>query len=459
MSYRKFGKNDIRINTMKAHPKCDITIYRGNIYLNDQGRHIGENQTSSADPGNVFMTKTGYENLYEYNIDRRTYKNKSKNFAIYGDGVGPGSGLIYPFLSKNSARISFAITGTYGDNPRFLNEFAYGGVISGTYPLKTSIRRTFTTGAATAGYLNCTSQVESERLKCLSTVGTGIRGGAVKRDTSRVDMNYFSLKSILSLYSAVSPHYEPIGPYGNKSTQDLNIIHIPSIFYGEKIKPGTVCLRWYYTGSLLAEVRDIKENGELIQVGPTGSLNEGLVQGVVLYNEGFVILTGSKPLGNALQEAPAIGLRNGGAAVKPCWKYWGAGARDGVTTATAASGFPKAAFGINFKGTTKTEVVTMYAHAKRGEVNYSNNPTFIGYDQRLMNFTSSHVYEENHERKIKNTKSSSYIGYKENFERQVYISKIAVYDEQKNLIGIATLSNPVLKEEDQDIAFKIKLDI
>ena len=60
---------------------------------------------------------------------------------------------------------------------------------------------------------------------------------------------------------------------------------------------------------------------------------------------------------------------------------------------------------------------------------------------------------------MKNTVSSSYSNHNENFNRQVYISKVAVYDEYKNLIGIATLANPVLKEEDQDLAFKIKLDI
>ena len=60
---------------------------------------------------------------------------------------------------------------------------------------------------------------------------------------------------------------------------------------------------------------------------------------------------------------------------------------------------------------------------------------------------------------IKNTVSSSYTNYEEDFKRQVYISKVAVYDDKKQLIGIATLSNPVLKEEEQDLAIKIKLDI
>ena len=47
----------------------------------------------------------------------------------------------------------------------------------------------------------------------------------------------------------------------------------------------------------------------------------------------------------------------------------------------------------------------------------------------------------------------------EKFRRQVYISKIGVYDEQKNLIGIATLANPVLKDENEDFVFKLKMDM
>ena len=103
--------------------------------------------------------------------------------------------------------------------------------------------------------------------------------------------------------------------------------------------------------------------------------------------------------------------------------------------------------------------MTMYAHAPRGEVNYSNNPTFIEYDQRQINFTSSHVYEENKNRLIKNTVSSSFKVYDEKFKRQVYINKVGVYDKQKNLIGIATLAEPILKEEAEQLTFKIKLDI
>mgnify|MGYP006402091993 FL=1 len=101
----------------------------------------------------------------------------------------------------------------------------------------------------------------------------------------------------------------------------------------------------------------------------------------------------------------------------------------------------------------------MFAHAKRGEVNYSNNPTFLGYGQDKLRLTSSQVYEESSTQRIHNTVSSSYPDYSASFKRQVYVSRIGIYDENKNLIGIATLSNPVLKEEDQDFSFKMRLDM
>ena len=65
---------------------------------------------------------------------------------------------------------------------------------------------------------------------------------------------------------------------------------------------------------------------------------------------------------------------------------------------------------------------------------------------------------------MKNTVSSAYgtgaiaSGYTASFQRQVYISKIGVYDKDYNLIGVASLGSPVLKKEDEDLAFKLKMD-
>ena len=60
---------------------------------------------------------------------------------------------------------------------------------------------------------------------------------------------------------------------------------------------------------------------------------------------------------------------------------------------------------------------------------------------------------------IKNTISSSFAHYSASYEPQVFISQIGIYDEQKNLIAIAKLANPVRKTKDLDYTFKLKLDM
>ena len=156
---------------------------------------------------------------------------------------------------------------------------------------------------------------------------------------------------------------------------------------------------------------------------------------------------------------PLITGRSGGGNVNPKWIYFGAGGNDGIQPATANPSFASASFGINFQGQNDTQVCTMFAKANRGEVNYSNNPTFLTKGQAYLSRTGSNYYEENANRTIKNIASSSFTTYDADFKRQVYISRVAIYDEDKNLIGVATLADPVLKEEEQDLTFKLKLDI
>ena len=420
MSYRKFGKNDITINTLRSYPKVSFYIYNGEIYYNNIGIQTGEFRIH---PNNVYMTDTGYENLYEYNIDR----------VAQGFLGGPGTNqLIYPYVPKDGSRTSL-----YLDGPISKGDYAskgYGELFTGSYPQYASIKREFLTSPS------------------------GSCDTLDKADCGH-NFSFFSLKNYLNHYSTLSPHYavtSSLGEGWDKNEQKLNIIHIPSIFYGTKIRPGTVKLRFYVTGSLIGELSDEKENGELIQTMPTGSAYSGSVAGVVLYNEGFLVMTGSWPI----EKRNAFHYEGtGGAQRWPRWIYFGAGARDGVDVGTGEDSIASASFALTFDGVSKTQVITMDARAPRGKANYSNNPTYIGYGQRLLNMTASQIYEENDTRIIKNTVSSSFENYEESYKRQVYISKVGVYDEEKNLIGIATLANPVLKEEEQDITFRIKLDI
>ena len=434
MAFRKFGPNDININTMKAHPKSEFVIYDSDVYHNNRTIQSG------AFCGNVTMLSGGFVSLYEYNIDRTI-----NSFPPYADDEDLNP-MIYPFITKESSRISFkntvAITGTV-----FNNEFGWGDVISGSYPQYASITRQWIDIPSAVDYAD--------------------------------KMSFVSLKNTLNLYGVRSAHYRvSSSAYGDKNDQYLNLIHIPSIFYGTRIKPGTVSMKMYYTGTLLGELRDSKENGELIQISgkqyyPAGTGKAGefyqnvssSVAGVVLYDEGFLLLTGSWPIGNV-----GVGNLRGTTPMGeqfPRWRFWGAGCNDGLTSASyvgtnpisVSSRWAKLTHTLEFEGTTKTQTISMLAHAKRGKVNFSHNPTFLKKGQRQLSFTSSHIYEENSERLIKNTVSSSYSDYSASFARQVYVSKIGIYDNDKNLIGVATIADPVLKEEDQDLTFKIKLDI
>jgi hypothetical protein len=288
----------------------------------------------------------------------------------------------------------------------------------------------------------------------------------------------------------MSEHFALTSSYGIKDHQIINLISIPSIFYGSKIKPGTVSLKWYLTGTLIGELQDTKQNGELIEITTSNPYIEqygaGNVAGVIFYNEGFIALTGSWYLNEADGTAADNGSKvytksqitirsgSGNTPYPPMWIDWGAGANDNcnkLTTSTsgsttpssvvASNNFESASFGLSFKGTSDVQTLTMFAHAKKGEANFSNNPTFLVHTQSATSsfVTSSYSYVEDPDRLIFNFASSSQVDFSASFKRQVYVSKVGIFDENKNLIGIASLASPVRKEEDQDLTFKLKLDI
>ena len=233
----------------------------------------------------------------------------------------------------------------------------------------------------------------------------------------------------------------------------MNLISIPSIFYGSSIKKGTVELKFFVSGTLAGHLIDERKNGELIQVGPEGSTESGSVAGVVLYNEGFIALTGAWNLDYNHQEEYYDGSDD-----NPRWIYFAAGANDGLPPAS----IPSSSFSIALSGTEHVPTVTMLAHAPKGKLNHSNNPTFVEYDSTLSGTlqysTSSHFYRETKVAKIKNIVSSSHCGHSASFEKQTFISKVGIYDKHKNLIAIAKMATPVRKRERDEYTFKLKLD-
>ena len=328
----------------------------------------------------------GSLSLYEINVDR------------------PSGQLVYPFVTKDGTITSFRTVST----SQFNNDFAYGDTITGGYPLTASISRDYYSLGQT-----------------------------------RTNVN--ALKNTLNFYRSLSKHYQ----YSNSSRDlgniALNLISIPSIFYGSSIKKGSIDLKFHVSGSVIAQVRDENRNGELVQVGPAGSAGSGSVVGVALYTEGFLVLTGAAAISAHSENYVPAGTDN------PKWIHF--------ATTGSTYGVQGSSFTIGLEGTNEVPVLTMLAHAPAGELNHSNNPTFIKYsDAEAEPLTSTMQYLESSKISIKSIVSSSFADPTGSFEKHVYISKIGLYDKDKNLIGIAKLATPVRKREIDSYTFKLKLD-
>jgi hypothetical protein len=271
--------------------------------------------------------------------------------------------------------------------------------------------------------------------------------------TGETRTNLNALKNTLNYYQYISNHYSYSSTLGDKSTQPLNLISVPSIFYGSSIKKGTVKLDFYISGTLIGSVEDKNNNGELIQTGPSGSTGSGSVAGVVLYTEGFLILTGSWGLETGVSRNYLNDISN---QVTSSWLYFGAGML-GTEPYTNGS-LPSSSFNLRFDGTNKTPVMTFFAHAKRGELNYSLNPTFINSGSYVQPINNSSSFIESELVQSTNVVSSSF-NTEPYFEKITFISSIKLYDENKNVIGIAKVAKPIRKSQDRDLSFKIKLDL
>jgi hypothetical protein len=440
MSLKKFQDKDIIQNTMRAFPRVKFFIFDSVVYYNDEPALSGATAyyAKNVPPGHI--------SLYEYNIDRILHHGIA---AEPGNTSDPAKS-IYPFITKQSQGAKFSTVSATS----YSTDFVYGDVMTGSYPLSASISRIYWTEAGKRDNL-----YDEEKGTTLTDQGPP------------VNPKYYALRNRLNFYGTLSEHYNITAstiPTGydsngnltyrvgwNKDNQAINLISIPSIFYGTTISPGSVSLKWFFTGSLIGELQDVKQNGELIQVYPVGSANSGSVAGVVMYNEGFVMLTGSWEMGDPAQNIGIVA----GTTDKPRWIYFGAGAQDGIGVSSEGATYLSASFDMSFRGRTDTQVITMFTHAHKGKVNISNNPTYVKHGQPILRTTSSVVYEENPNRLIANVVSSSYHNHDADFKRQVYISRVAIYDKNKKLIGIATLANPILKNEEDDYSFKLKLDI
>jgi hypothetical protein len=391
---KKFKKDDILTNSVRTYPKTTFDIWNTKVFLNKKSQYSG-----SFD-GNLMHVSQGFLSLLELNVDR--------DFAAHTYDPDLNSGVkskIFPYVYKDSSLFS-----TVGmEEATFNADYLYGDIITASYDVSASMTRTYFSASATR------SQVAA-------------------------------LRNSFDYYKRISPHLAYSSSYGDKSTQAINLLNIPKIFYGETIQKGSVSLSFFISGSLIGQAVDIYKNGLLYQVSGSGS---GSVAGHVLYNEGIISLTGSWNLSATTYKFDT------GAAHTPKWLDFAAGCNDGTPSSDIT---PSASFSVEFCGNNPVQTTLMFCTADKGYFNFSNNPTF--YNRQSSSFTivsgSSGFQEE--DRYIQNVVTSSFHDFSESFQRITYITDIYIHDDFGNILGIAKLARPHRKLENVDYTFKIKYD-
>jgi len=415
----KLEDKDTFTNSLESSPAAEFFFFNGVLYYNNSSHQSGTFTGSIVAPsGNI--------SLYALNVDRRDRPAPlgvaaKINQFMYFD---PGAGAI--------------IRGYDGE----ISDLTPGEGITASLPATATLERLVQPAPPTA----------------------------------RPYMD--SLYNTFNHYTMLSPEFEfsssfPRGGGTDKATQDITLINIPSIFYGSRLKKKTVELNVYFSGTLTAQLKDKLGNGELIQTLPVGAMS-GAVAGLVLYKEGIVCLTSSWIMDGMKDDFAGTGTP-----IEFQWTYYFAGmAGQPVNSRSTAddmaeldpgyfhttpgfTGVDNTIFQFKFNGQTETQVKTILTRAPRGYANYSNNPTFLdrATTQNNASFSSEKLFVEDTTRRVKNIVSASYADVTASFTKTTYISKIALYDEERNIIGIANVAQPTKKLESRDFTFKLKLDI
>ena len=435
----EFGEDDLFVNRLKTYPEYNVFIYQSRQYINKD---------------KIVRSNGG---LVVYDINRNLEEGVTPFIsASAGNKLDFRNRMQQPII-KTATQDSLSVTQNVINTPNAaqlasLKRFYAGqtGQIGSVYPYSVPITRKLTTAANQFEMLFWDIGAPSN-----SSQATVFVSALNNYPHAVLNNSASALQNYAKKYLRFSKHFdfnsmgdgsEAHGLGRNLLTSTINMVDIPRMYYGNSIKKGSVNLRYYVTGSKVAECCDKNQNGELIEITGSGA---GSVVGIVMYDEGIIMLTGSHNLSaNAFEFTPGV-------ASQPTWMNYGTTLNDGVVPSpTLAS----ASYGLDFKGTSFVSTMTMFAHAEKGNLNHSNNPTYKNVlDTSNSTTGSGNLYYEGSQ-KIKNIVSSStHTGAR--FDKVTYISKIRLYDENNNLIGIATLANPVKKTEDKEYTFKLKLDI
>ena len=399
MTYRKFGGQDLIYSTLVTKLEYNFLIFSGSVYKNNNVLLDGDFSNK------VTHVANGQVSLHELNVNR------------------PSDSLIYSYIEKDTTRYANRSISTSQFDDQ--NQFANASQITQSYPMKAGLSRIFVPSGAEFSDHG------------FSNIGSATTAAANKKYIR-------SLRNVIESRSIFGQNFS----YGDLGTKEVNMICVPGIFYGSKIDKKSIELNYYVTGALVGQLKDVNGDGILIET--TGS-QAGAIAGMALYEQGIMLLTGSWDISGGSYSDKFFSSSPSAMT----WKSFGTGLPV-VGTAINSGSVVRSSCEVKFRGTNKIPTLTLFAFAEKGMYNFSVNPTFYVTGSETPE-SNANKYSEP-KRTIKNITTSDFVNFDAPFKSTTYISKVGIYDENKNLIAVATLANPVKKTPDRDYMIKMRLD-
>ena len=207
--FKKFETTDVFHNVVETNPEYNFLVYNGEVFLNDEFSDEGDFSNL------VNHVPQGFVSFHEINVNR------------------PSNSLVSTFLNKDASRTAFKTISIGDFNNSNINDF--GSQITQTFPLSASISRIVIP--------------EGEEFVVSTTVHNDKKETtlSLSNDNKKYIM---ALKSKLNENVRFSEHYaynqlqpDDGGADWDKGRQKINMICVPSIFYGSGIKKGSLELK------------------------------------------------------------------------------------------------------------------------------------------------------------------------------------------------------------------------
>lgn len=394
----KLKENQISNQTIISYPKCNFT------FVSSTGGDFKILLNNPVITGTAASIREDSFNKTEINVDRT------------------GTNVVYPFMDKTSGKLWFStiLQSEY-------NSLNVGSRLTGSYLTYQTIYRDFITNSANPVYK--------------------------------------SLKNIWNSQRILNNDFN----FDNFPTSSA-VLLVPRQYYNGTIKKGSVQAGIIngrvsaLTQSCVRLAQDIYKDGilRITEDGmPSGHASStiGDKVGYVLYDYGLFLFISSTiyTFDSGTQEASLWTLTNNfvwssGTDNVANWKWFSDIEMNSEENDRLYSF-------LSFEGVNKIENLTVLCDAPKGKLNNSNNPTFIEYSQNIfLTQSTESTFVENTNLEINNIFSSSFNIDDENFSKETYISYIYLYDENKEVIGVAKLAKPIKKSESRDYTIKISCD-